>query len=57
MEVVVVAAAPCRQSTWEVAVAALLAWEVEEAVALLALEVEEASASTSCKAAVAASTR
>jgi hypothetical protein len=40
-----------------VAAAALLAWEVEEAVALLAWEVEEASASTRCKAAVAASTR
>jgi hypothetical protein len=49
---VVAAAAPCRQSAWEVEVAAavaLLAWEVEEAAALLALEVEEASASTRCK--------
>jgi hypothetical protein len=47
----VVAAAPCRQSAWEVEVAAvaLLAWEVEEAAALLALEVEEASSSTRCK--------
>jgi hypothetical protein len=55
--VVAAAAAPCRQSTWEVAAAALLVWEVEEAAALLAWEVEEASASTRCKAAAPASTR